>query len=135
LPPGGDHRDIESQRWLKGKEVKLKGFVFNPCIAEHSKENELFNKYGTHAYYEAANMSAVLGPLCQPKEVKEEADSFYKEKSLFCIALMLGSIQDMLGYLITISPKSAEKTPETLQAYKALTRNIDIINKRLSSIT
>ena len=127
--------DTESRRWLKGRKVKVpQGFVLTALLAQDSMDHKLFNKWGTHAYYESVIMSAVLGPFCPQLETMEETERIYTENSSACIGFILFAIRDMLGYLVIIHQKSIETTPEIVQVYESISRNLDRVNERFSRL-
>jgi hypothetical protein len=123
----------EGKKWLEGKKVRVpKGFVFAAPLAQDNSEEKLFNKWGTHAYLEAVLVSAMLGPFHPESATIEGTDRIYKENSLSCMGLILLAIQNMLRYLVMIHKKAEETTPEIAQVYKLISRNLELINERLS---
>jgi len=79
-------------------------------------------------------MSAVLGPFCPQLETMEETERIYTENSSACIGFILFAIRDMLGYLVIIHQKSIETTPEIVQVYESISRNLDRVNERFSRL-
>lgn len=123
----------ESKKWLEGKKVRApKGFGLAAPLAQDSTKEELFNKWGTHAYFEAVMISAMLGPFHPQSAMIEGTDRIYKENSLGCMGFLLLAIQNMLTYLVIIYKNAEQTTPEIDQAYELVSRNLESIEKRLS---
>ena len=85
--------------WLKGKRVKWnKSYSFPVQIQENSKNNDFFNKYGTHAQYGAASLITSVATLNPEFNKWKEVEYSYLEYCLTCFAFLFIAIKDIFEY-------------------------------------
>lgn len=125
--------DEESERWLRGKQVRVpKNFNYTPPLSKDSIDYKLFNVWGTHAYFNSANLSLLpLSPFHPALNEVEGITPLYRTNTLASLGFMLMAIELLFAYITNVRPTLRKTIPEILTIHSLVLLILEKIDATL----